>query len=168
MTKLKINEPQNMTVWRNIIHKSMYYKETRYTTKPDGSFEVEYKPFDTRANNLVFWGETEESIEKQVNAVLERIELPRPLGFANIVHPISITLDCPLCSHRMDYISNKLKTNDIYYMHKCTHCCYEYEMPYVYTGLVVWARDDRTVFDAMRSFNLEKLKMIVNTKPEIM
>lgn len=155
-----------MKAWRHKEYHHVFFRETNYKKLSDGRFEAVYSPFNPDIHKLTFIGESQDDILKQVNAMFEYVDIPKPRGYAYVLKPIVIHLTCPLCNNGMEYKPDHCARHE-HYMHKCRHCGYEYEMPYVHEEQVVWADAPETVLNAINNYDLEELKSIVNTKQEL-
>lgn len=157
-----------MKAWRHKEYHHVYFNEVSYKQLQDGTFEAVYESFYPTFTKLAlrYNGVSENDIKEQVESVLEYVELPKPKNRAFTVKPIAVHLNCPLCNIRMEYKPDHCARHE-YYMHKCKYCGYEYEMPYVHDGQVVWAEAPEIVCNAINNYDLEELKSIVNTKLEL-
>ena len=155
-----------MKAWRHKEYHHVYYRETSYKKLHDGMFEAVYESFYPDFGKLIYRGASKDAIREQIESTFEYIELPTPKSRLFTVEPIAIHLNCPLCKNRMTFIPNHFARHE-HYMHKCVYCNYEYEMPYVHDGQIVWTSDPEDVRKAIDSCDLDKLKEVVNTKPEL-
>lgn len=144
-----------------------FYFYKLYENQENGRIKVKFRCCNPGIDELTFYGINKEDIQKQIDNMFDYVNVPTmPKGKTVPVKAMKVKLSCPLCESNLKYRSDYFSLSD-YYHHKCENCIYECDVPHIHNDQVVWVETENDVYNALTNKDIDKLKAIAETKPEL-